>query len=292
MSAPSTELAPPSAELAQWESRLLAVLGSVRRPGVAFSGGVDSTVVAAAAQRVHGAAAMAFTAVGPSLPEGEAAAAADLARQIGIRHQFVTTHELNRPDYVRNSSQRCFHCKTELYERLLDVAPSLGVDVLLNGANVDDLGDHRPGMQAARDFEVRSPLIEAGCGKEQVRLLARAWQLPNADKPAGPCLASRLAYGVSVTPERLHRIDAAERWLRRRLDLGELRVRLEERDLARIELPPATIPRLAEPSLCEEIVSHFRGLGFRYITLDLAGFRSGSMNEVLVPLQLSAGPLP
>lgn len=267
------------------ETRLLGVLAGYGRVAVALSAGVDSTVVAAAAFRALGDRAIAVTAVSPSLPSGEREAAEALARQIGIRHQFVATQEMLQPEYVRNPMNRCYFCKSELYRTLLDAAPNWGIDVLANGANLDDQGDYRPGMQAAREFEVRSPLIEAEFYKADVRLLAQYWGLPNWDKPAGPCLSSRIAYGIEVTPERLARIDAAEQWLRRELQEAELRVRHEANELARIELPPPALMRAATSPLRDKIAAELRRLGFRYVTLDLEGFRSGSMNSV-VPLTL------
>jgi pyridinium-3,5-biscarboxylic acid mononucleotide sulfurtransferase len=265
------------------EQALLACLRDYGRVAVAFSAGVDSTVVAAAAQRACGDRAVAVTAVSPSLPSGELEEAEALAKQIGIRHMILRTEEFANPDYVRNPVNRCYFCKTELYARMTAAAPALGVDVLVNGANLDDRGDYRPGMQAAGEFQVRSPLIEAGFTKADVRALAERWGLPNADKPAGPCLSSRLAYGVEVTPERLQRVDQAERFLKRLLGVAELRVRCEAQELARVELPRDVLPRALE--FRDQIVAELRRLGFRAVTLDLEGFRSGSLNE-LVALSL------
>jgi uncharacterized protein len=193
----------------------------------------------------------------------------------------VETSEFSDPNYLQNPSNRCYFCKTELYTRLTQLIPSLGVDVLVNGANLDDRGDYRPGMQAASEFQVRSPLIEAGLTKADVRDLARFWGLPVWDKPATPCLSSRIAYGVPVTDERVRRIDAAEQFLRGELKLRELRVRCEANDLARIELPADAIARLATDETREAIRARLHDLGFRYVTLDLDGFRSGSMNAGL-----------
>ncbi len=274
---------PPTPQ--ELETRLLSVLAGYGRVAVALSAGVDSTVVAAAAFRALGDRAIAVTAISPSLPTGEKEAADAIARQIGIRHQFVETQEMSQPDYVRNPMNRCYFCKMELYRTLLDAAPGWDVDVLANGANLDDQGDYRPGMQAAREFEVRSPLIEGGFHKADVRRLAQYWGLPNWDKPAGPCLSSRIAYGIEVTPERLARIDAAEHWLRCELQEPELRVRHEANELARIELPSPALLRAATSPLREQIATELRRLGFRYVTLDLEGFRSGSMNAV-VPLTM------
>ena len=261
--------------------RLLAVLAGYGRTAVAFSGGVDSAVVAKAAAVALGDRAVAVTAVSPSLASGELETAREVARRIGIRHEVVDTDEFARDGYVANASNRCYFCKTELYERLGSLKPRLGFETIANGANLDDRGDHRPGMRAAAEHEVRSPLIESELTKSDVRDLAREWGLPVWDKPASPCLSSRVAYGVEVTPERVRRIDAAERFLRDTLGLRELRVRCEANDLARIELPLPALPRLAEPGVREQVVGHLRELGFRYVTLDLEGFRSGSLNAAV-----------
>lgn len=265
--------------------RLLRILSGYGRVAVALSAGVDSTVVAKAAQLACGDKAIAVTAVSSSLASGEQDLAVEMAARIGIRHQVIHTKEFSDPNYLSNPVNRCYFCKSELYTRLTDVAPSLGVDVLVNGANLDDRGDYRPGMQAASEFQVRSPLIEAEFTKSDVRELARHWDLPIWDKPATPCLSSRIAYGVEVTPERVRRIDDAEQFLRQELNLRELRVRCEANDLARIELPIESIATLASPALRDKVRAKLRELGFRYVTLDLDGFRSGSMNSVLPVLQ-------
>lgn len=261
--------------------RLLGLLRDYGRVAVAFSGGVDSTVVAKAAQLACGDQCVAVTAVSPSLAAGELDDARRLARLIGIRHVVIDTQEFADPNYLRNAGNRCYYCKTELYSQLGALVPQLGVDVIANGANVDDQGDYRPGMQAATEHTVRSPLIEAGFSKAQVRELARHWELPVWDKPASPCLSSRIAYGVEVNPERVRRIDDAERFLREELGLRELRVRLEAGDLARIEVPISALPHLVQPATRERIAARLHELGFRYVTLDLEGFRSGSLNAAL-----------
>ncbi|MCC7424174.1 MAG: ATP-dependent sacrificial sulfur transferase LarE [Planctomycetaceae bacterium] len=265
---------------------LLARLAGYGRVAVAFSGGVDSAVVAKAAALACGDRAVAVTAVSDSLASGELDEAREVALQIGISHLVVGTREFENPDYLRNASNRCYFCKTELYTRLETMLPKLECDVIVNGANLDDRGDHRPGMQAANEHAVRSPLIEAGLNKADVRALARLWDIPVWDKPATPCLSSRLAYGLAVTPERVRRVDEAERFLRETLDLRELRVRHEQNDLARIEVPVAALPRLADAETRAAVSRKLRELGFRYITLDLDGFRSGSMNESLPLVQL------
>ncbi len=272
------------AAIAQKRERLLDVLRSYESVAVAFSAGVDSTVVAKAAQIALEDRALALTAVSPSLAAGELDEAKSLAALIGIRHEIVETTEFQNADYLKNPTNRCYFCKTELYSQAERLLPRFGIKVLANGANLDDRGDHRPGMIAASEHEVRSPLIEAGLTKADVRALARCWDLPVCDKPAMPCLSSRIAYGVEVTPERVRRIDAAEQFLRQHLGPTELRVRLEANDLARIEVPISAIARLASDELRAALVEQFKSLGFRCVTLDLEGFRSGSLNAV-VPVE-------
>ncbi len=272
-----------SAELSRKTDHLQQILADMDRIIVAFSAGVDSTVVAKAAFLARGDQAQAVTAVSPSLASGEKEEAIKLAELIGIPHQLVSTSEFATPEYRANASNRCFYCKTELYQILIQaIARHDWQDAtVVNGANLDDRGDHRPGMQAAADFEVRSPLIEAGLTKADVRDLARHWDLPIWNKPAHPCLSSRIAYGVEVTEERVGRIDAAERYLREEFDIPELRVRLERQELARIEVPLDQINRLTTPTALPRVTQKFLELGFQNVTLDLQGFRSGSMNSFL-----------
>lgn len=261
--------------------RLIDTVREYGSVAVAFSAGVDSTVVAKAAQLACGDRAVAVTADSPSLAMGELDQARELATLIGIRHQIVRTTEFTDAAYSSNPANRCYFCKTELYTQLEPLLPELGVDVIANGANLDDRGDHRPGMQAASEHAVRSPLIESGLNKLDVRDLAREWGLPVWDKPAMPCLSSRIAYGVEVNEERVRRIDAAEQFLSQLLGTRELRVRLEAGDLARIEVPLSHVARLADEETRLKLVSEFRRLGFQFVTLDLEGFRSGSLNAVL-----------
>lgn len=267
--------------LIQKRDQLLALLQGYGRVAVAFSAGVDSTVVAQAAQLACGDRSVAVTAVSDSLASGELESARELAQLIGIRHEVLETDEFSNPNYLRNSGDRCYHCKTELYTQLEGLAGRLDVDVIMNGANVDDQGDYRPGMQAATEHSVRSPLIEAGLTKAEVRQLALHWNLPIWDKPASPCLSSRIAYGLEVTPERVRRVDAAESFLRQLLGILELRVRHEAHDLARVEVPVAEIHRLLAPEIRATIATQLRELGFKFVTLDLEGFRSGSLNTAL-----------
>src|SRR3954463_15864020 len=204
---------------------LLDLLRIYGRCAVAFSGGVDSAVVAKAAQVALGDAAVAVTGTSAALADGEAEGARELAAMIGIRHLEIPTEEFANPKYIANSPDRCYHCKTELYSQLGRLKQRLDVDVVVNGANADDLGDYRPGMRAASEHEIRSPLAECGFTKREVRELAAAWDLPVAEKPATPCLSSRVAYGLEVSPDRLARIDRAENFLRS-MGIRELRVRL------------------------------------------------------------------
>jgi uncharacterized protein len=259
--------------------RLIATITPLDSCVVAYSGGVDSAVVAKAAHLALGERAIAVTGASASLAEGELEAAQRIAIAIGIRHESISTNEFARPEYLRNAPDRCFHCKTELYEELRRLAAERPPH--LNGANADDLVDFHPGLQAAGQHGVRSPLAECGFTKDDVRALARHWGIEAWDKPATPCLSSRIAYGVGVTPERLHRIDAAEQALRA-LNLGAVRVRLHENELARLEVPIDALSRLCNCGVREALVARLRELGFRYITLDLEGFRSGSFQQ-LVP---------
>ena len=263
--------------------RLIATLRGYGRVAVAFSGGIDSTVVAQAAYLALGERAVAVTAVSDSLASGELEEAEALARQIGIRHRVIRTEEFADPNYVRNSTDRCYFCKSELYGRLSGLLAELDADVIASGANTDDRGDHRPGMRAAGENDVRHPLQECELGKTEVRALAKAWGLPTWDKPATPCLSSRIAYGEEVTPERVKMIDAAEAWLRNR-GLILLRVRYHKGDLARVEVPIEEVPRLVAPGVREQMTAEFHKLGFKYVTIDLDGLRSGSMNAV-IPLE-------
>jgi len=271
-------------ELASRRDQLLDTLRSYGRVAVAYSGGVDSAVVAQAAFLALGDAVVAVTAVSDSLAQGELEEAQDLAKKIGITHRVIRTEEFADPNYLKNSTDRCYFCKSELYGRLSGMLGVLGVDVIASGANTDDAGDHRPGMKAAGENGVRHPLQECGLSKNDVRALAKSWGLPTWDKPATPCLSSRIAYGELVSPERVRMIDQAEQWLRNELGLRVLRVRYHKGDMARVEVPLDDLPRLVEPNVRAGMIRAFRDLGFKYVTLDLEGFRSGSLNA-LIPLE-------
>jgi uncharacterized protein len=260
---------------------LVAAIRPLGRCIVALSGGVDSAVVAKAACLALGGSARAVTAVSPSLAQAELEDAVRTARAVGIEHELVHTNELNQDAYRRNDPDRCYHCKSELYTVLSQIARREGGAVILNGANRDDVGDYRPGMAAAREYSVRSPLLECALGKSEVRELAAFWGLDVKDKPASPCLASRVAYGEEVTPERLRMIESAERWLKGE-GLAECRVRFHRGNLARVEVPLSALDRLCREPLRSRLVAELGRLGFQYVTVDLGGFRSGSMNDVLL----------
>ncbi len=243
---------------------------------VAFSGGVDSTFVAAVAHEALGERARAVTGLSPSVAQEEREEAAELARRIGIAHEFVETHEIENPEYVANSPMRCFHCKNELYGVLGAIAEAANGAVVVDGTNADDAGDWRPGRQAAAKHGVRSPLLELGFTKAEIRELSKEMGLPTWDKPAMACLASRIPHGTPVTVEALDQVGAAEAVLRR-LGIRQLRVR-HHGDVARIETDAEGMAIVFAPENRELVVERLRNLGFKHVALDLAGYRSGSMN--------------
>ncbi len=247
---------------------------------VAFSGGVDSAVVAKAAQLALGDRAIAVTGVSASLAAGELETAQRIARAIGIRHEIVATEELADAEYLENRPNRCWHCKDELYQQLEALANRWECESIVNGANADDLNDFRPGMRAADEHRVSSPLAECGFDKRAVRQIAQHWELEVWNKPATPCLSSRVVYGLEITPEMLNRIDRAEQMLRE-LGLSNVRVRYHHDDLARLEVALADLPLLSAGDVRRQVVERLRELGFRYVTIDLEGFRSGSFQQLI-----------
>jgi pyridinium-3,5-biscarboxylic acid mononucleotide sulfurtransferase len=269
-----------SHDLAVKRDRLLELLQSYGRCAVAFSGGLDSTVLAKAAQLALGDDAIAVTGTSASLAAGELDECRQLARQIGIRHEVLQTDELANPDYQKNTADRCYYCKTELFVQVEKLSRRLNVAVVADGSNRDDHGEHRPGLRAAKEQQVASPLAECGFTKAELRELANYWEIPIWDKPATPCLSSRIAYGEEVTTERLAMIDRAERFLRAQ-GFQPLRVRYHKGDMARIEVAPEALDRFLSPDFRRQVIEELQSAGFKYVSLDLAGFRSGSMNEIL-----------
>jgi len=270
----AVEVAP---QLRSKMDRLHSVVRATGGAIVAFSGGTDSTLVAAGAARTLGERALAVTAVSPSLPPGEAALTRRVAAELGVRHRLVPTHEAEDPAYLANGADRCYHCKDELYSVLGRVAEEDDFPVVLSGANLDDLGDFRPGLRAAEEHGVRHPLVEAAMTKQDVREAARALGIPTWDKPASACLSSRIRFGVTITVEELSKVGRAERLLK---DLGfrQCRVRVHDAELVRVEVDADEVARLAHPEIRAQVVAGLTALGWRYVTLDLEGFRSGSMN--------------
>jgi len=265
-------------------SKMRDILRSLRRVAVAFSGGVDSTFLLKVAVDTLGSAdVLAVTADSGSLPRSELAQARRLSEQIGVELVVVTSTEMDDPDYAANPPNRCYYCKKALYTHIQKVAGQRQLKWIVCGTNLDDYQDYRPGHQAGKEHGVRAPCAEAELGKQDIRTLSRQMGLPTFDKPASPCLASRIAYGDSITVEKLQRVEHAEEFLRQ-LGLRECRVR-HHGNLARIEVPPERIPELMQPEVRSRIEQRLRQIGYSYVTMDLRGFRSGSMNEVILSAQ-------
>jgi uncharacterized protein len=250
---------------------------------VAYSGGVDSAFLAAAANDVLGQQALSVTAKSPSLAPSELREATELAQRIGLNHRIIETHEVEREDYAANDPNRCFFCKDELYTHLMSFADGEDYAHVTNGTNVDDLGDFRPGQTAAKQYGVRSPLVEAELTKGEIRTLSRDMGLPTWDKPAQACLSSRIPYGTPVSVEALTRIAQGEEFLHG-LGIKQLRVRHHD-TVARIEVEPEDFLTLTDEDTRRKVTEYFRSIGYSYVTLDLEGFRSGSLNEVLAELR-------
>jgi len=278
------ELGTPAATLEagvleEKERKLFALLEGLGRVVVAYSGGTDSAYLAWAARRVLGDNALAVTAVSPSLPESHRRDAEEFARSFGLRHEWLETREFENPLFVENNPDRCFHCKGDFFALLKELAGARGIEHIAYGVNLDDLGDYRPGQQAAEQHGVRAPLMGAGLSKAEIRELSRRAGLPTWDRPAAACLSSRIPYGTPLTVERVKTVEAGEEALRG-LGFRQFRVRFHG-ELVRIEVAPEELPRALDPAMAARLVELFKPLGFHYVTLDLEGYRQGAMNEAL-----------
>lgn len=286
----SENTAHPSSSLSQGlvekQVALLNRLGAAGRVLVAFSGGVDSSYLAWAAHRALGDDCLSVTAVSPSYPESHRAMAEQIVAQFGLPHRFVDTHEMESSAYRANAPDRCYHCKSELFDTMDRLGAELGFDRVSYGVNTDDTADFRPGQRAADEHGVIAPLQEVGLSKQEIRDLSRAVGLPTADLPASACLSSRLPYGTEVTIERLAQVEKGEARLRE-LGFGQVRLR-HHGELARVEIDPAELPRALDREMAARIVEVIKPLGFRYVALDLEGYRMGSLNEVL---QIQRNPI-
>lgn len=276
-------LGPPpaldAAALDEKEQKLFSVLAALEQVIVAYSGGTDSAYLAWAAAQVLGDRALAITADSPSIPESHKRDAAAFAREAGFRHEMVATNEFENPAYVANNPDRCFHCKDELFRVLEQVAAERGIAHIVYGVNADDLGDYRPGQHAAKLHEVKAPLVEAGLKKAEIRELARRAGLSVWDRPAAACLSSRIPYGTEVTPERIKVVETGEEAVKA-LGFRQFRVRYHG-EIVRLEFAREELPRALDLGMAAKLTAIFKPLGFQYVTLDLEGYRQGSLNEVL-----------
>ena len=261
------------------QQKLFATLTGLGRVIVAYSGGTDSAYLAWAAHRVLGSHAIAITADSASIPESHKRDAEDFVRRFGIAHEYIETHEFENPDYLKNDANRCFHCKDELFTRLEEVGRERGIAHIIYGVNQDDLGDYRPGQNAAKIHQVKAPLVEAGLSKAEIRELSRAAGLPTWDRPASACLSSRIPYGTPVTIQNIKTVEKGEEEIKA-LGFRQFRVRFHG-ELVRIEIAKDELARALAPEMAAAFTAIFRKLGFQYVTLDLEGYRQGSLNEVL-----------
>ncbi|HYL74841.1 MAG TPA: ATP-dependent sacrificial sulfur transferase LarE [Bryobacteraceae bacterium] len=268
-----------AALLEQKQEKLFSLLASMRRVIVAYSGGTDSAYLAWAANRVLGDEAIAITADSASIPESHKRDAEAFAKECGFRHEYIETREFDNPDYVKNDPNRCFHCKDELFTQLDALGKARGIEHIVYGVNVDDLGDYRPGQRAAKLHEVEAPLVDAGLTKSEIRELSRIANLSTWDRPASACLSSRIPYGTPVTPENVKTVEAGEEALRT-LGFRQFRVRFHA-ELVRIEVAKDELARALTPDMAQAFVAIFKSLGFHYVTIDLEGYRQGSLNSVL-----------
>ncbi len=271
-------------DLAAKQSHLLALLKPMGRVIVAFSGGADSAYLAWAAHRALGAAALAVTADSPSLPRSHKRDCQEFTARFGIEHEFVDTNEFDNPDYVRNNPDRCFHCKDELFTRLEQFGRERSIDRIVYGVNLDDLGDYRPGQNAAKRHQVAAPLADATLTKAEIRELSRAAGLPTWDRPAAACLSSRIPYGTPVTIQNIKTVETGEEEIKA-LGFRQFRVRFHG-EIVRIEIANDEMPRALSVDMAQRLTAIFKPLGFKYVALDLEGYRQGSLNEVLHPTQI------
>jgi uncharacterized protein len=265
--------------LAEKERKLMAGLAAMERVIVAFSGGTDSAYLAWAAKQALGANAVAITADSASLPESHKRDAEAFVARFGIVHEYIETHEFDNPDYVKNDANRCFHCKDELFTRLAEVGQARGYQHIVYGVNVDDFGDYRPGQNAAKQHQVAAPLADAGLTKAEIRELSRLADLPTWDRPASACLSSRIPYGTAVTIENVKTVETGEEAIKA-LGFRQFRVRFHG-EVVRIEIAREEMEKALTMEMAGKLTAIFKGLGFKYVALDLEGYRQGSLNEVL-----------